>query len=60
MKLSVVMGLGWVLGFVAAFADHPPLWYAFIILVSLQGMKLDTANFISARVNGLPDLDSEY
>jgi len=37
VKLSVVMGLGWVLGFIAAFTDWTPLWYSFIVVNSLQG-----------------------
>lgn len=37
VKLGLIMGLGWVSGFVAALADLPGLWYPFIVLNALQG-----------------------
>ncbi len=37
VKLSVIMGLTWIFGFVATFADVDPLWYLFVVLNSLQG-----------------------
>ena len=48
VKLSVVMGLGWVVGFVAAFVDWPGLWYVFIVINSLQGALLCVA-FVATR-----------
>ena len=36
-KLSTIMGLAWMFGFIATLADIPSLWYLFIILNSLQG-----------------------
>ena len=48
MKLSVVMGLGWVLGFAAAFIAWSWLWYVFIIVNSLQGAMLCVA-FVATR-----------
>ena len=50
VKLSVVMGLGWVLGFVAAFTDWPVLWYAFIVVNSLQGAMLCAAFVVTRQV----------
>ena len=37
VKLAVIMGLGWISGFVAAMADLPGLWYPFIVLNATQG-----------------------
>jgi len=42
------MGLGWLLGFVAAFTDWPALWYSFIVVNSLQGALLCIA-FVATR-----------
>jgi len=53
VKLSVVMGLGWVLGFVAAFADWPTLWYVFIVVNSLQGAMLCVAFVATRQVNSV-------
>ena len=50
VKLSVVMGLGWVLGFVAAFTDWSVLWYAFIVVNSLQGAMLCAAFVVTRQV----------
>jgi len=53
VKLSVVMGLGWVLGFVAAFADWPALWYVFIAVNSLHGAMLCVAFVATRQVNSV-------
>ena len=53
VKLSVVMGLGWVLGFVAAFSDWSVLWYAFIVINSLQGAMLCAAFVVTRQVKRL-------
>ena len=37
LKLSVIMGLTWMFGFLASFLKIPVLWYLFIIFNSLQG-----------------------
>ena len=37
LKLSVIMGLTWLFGFLASFLEMPSLWYLFIIFNSLQG-----------------------
>jgi len=50
VKLSVLMGLGWVVGFVAAFADWPALWYVFIVVNSLQGALLCVAFVVTRQV----------
>jgi len=50
VKLSVVMGLGWLLGFVAAYVDRPALWYAFIVANSLQGALLCAAFILTRQV----------
>ena len=36
VKLALIMGLSWIAGLVAGAADVAPLWYAFVILCSLQ------------------------
>jgi len=51
VKLSVVMGLGWVLGFVAAFADSPALWYVFVVVNLLQSAMLCIAFVATRQVN---------
>ncbi|CAG0918311.1 unnamed protein product [Notodromas monacha] len=40
LKLALIMGLGWTLGFVAGLADVPWLWYAFFFLNGLQGVLI--------------------
>jgi len=50
VKLSVVMGLGWVLGFVAAFTDWQALWYVFVVVNSLQGALLCVAFVVTRQV----------
>ena len=37
MKLSVIMGLTWIFGFVATLSEVEAIWYLFIIFNSLQG-----------------------
>ncbi|KAK9501411.1 hypothetical protein O3M35_012139 [Rhynocoris fuscipes] len=37
VKLSIIMGLSWAFGMIAAFAHRPKFWYPFIILNGLQG-----------------------
>lgn len=37
IKLGLIMGLGWVFGFLAALAKIPALWYPFILFNGLQG-----------------------
>ncbi|XP_033127829.1 putative adhesion G protein-coupled receptor E4P [Anneissia japonica] len=37
-KISCIMGLTWIFGFLASFVDEPFLWYIFVILNSFQGV----------------------
>ena len=37
VKLSTIMGLTWVIGFVASLTDMPVLWYVFDVFNTLQG-----------------------
>ncbi|XP_071536675.1 uncharacterized protein [Panulirus ornatus] len=37
LKLGLIQGITWVLGFVAAFSDIPEFWYPFTVLNGLQG-----------------------
>lgn len=40
LKLALIMGLGWMFGFVAALAGVPFLWYPFLVLNGLQGLYI--------------------
>ena len=37
VKLSTIMGLTWVFGFIASLFDLPVLWYVFVVFNTLQG-----------------------
>lgn len=37
IKLALIMGLGWIFGFVAALTGRPVLWYPFTVFNGLQG-----------------------
>ena len=37
VKLSTIMGLTWVFGFIASLVDLPVLWYVFVVFNTLQG-----------------------
>lgn len=37
LKLTIIMGLVWVIGVIASLVKIDPLWYIFVILVTLQG-----------------------
>ena len=37
VKLSTIMGLTWVFGFIALLVDLPVLWYVFVVFNTLQG-----------------------
>lgn len=37
IKLGLIMGMGWIFGFIAALAKIPALWYPFIFFNALQG-----------------------
>jgi hypothetical protein len=49
-KLSVVMGLGWMIGFLATFTGLTALWYVFIVFNSLQGAFICLAFVITRQV----------
>ncbi|KAK2166886.1 hypothetical protein LSH36_34g08004 [Paralvinella palmiformis] len=48
-KLYVIMGLTWLIGFLAAIVDKRPLWYVFIIFNTLQGAFLCLAFVFSKK-----------
>ncbi|KAF0304749.1 G-protein coupled receptor Mth2 [Amphibalanus amphitrite] len=37
-RLATITGLSWLVGLVATWLDFPPLWYAFVVLNTLQGV----------------------
>ncbi|XP_071963882.1 uncharacterized protein [Antedon mediterranea] len=43
IRISTIMGLTWVFGYLASFIDHVVLWYIFTILNSLQGFFIFVA-----------------
>jgi len=53
VKLSVVMGLSWLVGFVAAATDWTALWYLFIVVNSLLGALLCAAFVVTRQVKRL-------
>ncbi|XP_071503075.1 adhesion G-protein coupled receptor D1-like [Diadema antillarum] len=50
VKISCLLGLGWLFGFIAFFADLGVLWYIFIITSSLQGISIFVFFGASERV----------
>ena len=50
MKLFVVIGLTWTLGFVANVIPHPVFWYLFIFLNTLQGVFIFLVFVATKRV----------
>ena len=38
MKLALIMGVSWILGFISGVVDTPVLWYIYIVLCGLQGL----------------------
>ena len=53
VKLFLVMGLTWVVGFVAVLVPHPVLWYSFIVLNTLQGLFIFLSFVVTAKVRQL-------
>ncbi|XP_033108333.1 uncharacterized protein LOC117109942 [Anneissia japonica] len=47
IRISTIMGLTWLFGFLASFADRVEIWYIFIILNTSQGLFI----FIAFNVN---------
>ena len=53
IKLSSIMGLTWIFGFIAAIFDSEVLWYFFIIFNSLQGAFICVSFVMTRQVLGL-------
>lgn len=53
MKLALIMGLTWIVGLVAGYADNVILWYMFVILNTLQGLFILVVFSCSSKVRGL-------
>ncbi|GFY24664.1 g-protein coupled receptor Mth2 [Trichonephila clavipes] len=53
MKLALIMGLTWIVGLVAGYADYEFLWYIFVILNTLQGLFILVVFSCSSKVRGL-------
>ncbi|GFS82189.1 g-protein coupled receptor Mth2 [Nephila pilipes] len=53
MKLALIMGLTWIVGLVAAYADNVFLWYMFVIFNTLQGLFILVVFSCSSKVRGL-------
>ena len=50
VKLSTIMGLTWLFGFVASLADLPVLWYVFVVFNTLQGAFICFAFICTKKV----------
>ena len=53
VKLSVIMGLTWIFGFMATLSEVELLWYVFVILNSLQGAFICVSFVITKKVGRL-------
>jgi len=53
MRLALIMGLTWIVGFVAAYFEYEFLWYLFIVLNTLQGLFIFIVFSCSSKVRGL-------
>ncbi|GBN83765.1 G-protein coupled receptor Mth2 [Araneus ventricosus] len=53
MRLALIMGLTWIVGLVAGYADHEFVWYLFIIFNTLQGLFIFVVFSCSSKVRGL-------
>lgn len=53
MRLALIMGLTWIVGLVAGYADIVFLWYVFIILNTLQGLFIFIVFSCSSKVRSL-------
>ncbi|XP_067138350.1 uncharacterized protein [Centruroides vittatus] len=54
LRLALIMGLTWISGLIAGYLDHEIMWYAFIILNTLQGMFIFVAFTCNKKVwNGI-------
>ncbi len=50
LKLFVLMGITWIVGFVAPFIPHDSVWYIFIVLNASQGVFIFVANVCNKKV----------
>ncbi|CAH1793533.1 unnamed protein product [Owenia fusiformis] len=50
VKLSFIMGMTWLFGFIAAIGNVEPLWYVFIIFNTLQGLFICIAFICNTKV----------
>ncbi|XP_033099018.1 adhesion G protein-coupled receptor L3-like [Anneissia japonica] len=53
IKISCIMGLTWIFGFLASFTDEPYIWYIFVIFNSLQGVFIFMAFTLSSLMKVL-------
>ena len=53
IKLSAIMGLTWIFGFIATSTQSEVMWYLFIVFNSLQGLFIFLAFVCNRRVLGL-------
>ena len=49
-RLAVIMGLSWVVGLAAGWLDFPPMWYAFVVLNTLQGVFIFASFTLAEKV----------
>ncbi|XP_064631430.1 uncharacterized protein LOC135489799 isoform X2 [Lineus longissimus] len=50
VKLSSVMGLTWMFGFLASFVGSPALWYVFIVFNTTQGVLIGAGFSMNKRI----------
>lgn len=50
LRLALLMGLTWVIGFIAGSSDMPILWYLFVVLNTLQGLFIFIGFTCSSKV----------
>lgn len=53
MRLALIMGLTWIVGLIAGYADNLVMWYIFILLNTLQGLFIFIVFSCSSKVRGL-------
>ncbi|XP_035226179.1 G-protein coupled receptor Mth2-like [Stegodyphus dumicola] len=50
MRLALIMGLTWIVGLIAGYADNEIMWYLFVILNTLQGLFIFVVFSCSSKV----------
>ena len=53
VKLAIIMGLTWILGFVASLIQSTVVWYIFVVLNSLQGLWICLTFICNSKVINL-------